>query len=78
MNRVSVRNANTPMPTGQGGVGTKLLSPFEDGLYSSQRASNTGPIIAREHVCVFLGITSGFDVGVYAKSWFLGWLWEDV
>jgi hypothetical protein len=31
MNEVSVRNANDPMPTGQGEIGTILLSPFEDG-----------------------------------------------
>ena len=31
MNRVSIRNANNPMPTGHGEVGTKLLTSFEDG-----------------------------------------------
>ena len=40
MNRVSVRNASNPMPTGQGEVGTKLLSPFEDGLCGSTCISN--------------------------------------
>ena len=34
MNKVSVRNANDPMPTRQGDIGTILLSPFEDGHYS--------------------------------------------
>ena len=36
VNKVSVRNANNPMPTGHGEAGTKLLSPFEDGHYGSQ------------------------------------------
>jgi hypothetical protein len=43
MNKVSVRNANNPMPTGQGEVGTKLLSPFEDGHYSNQEESKGSP-----------------------------------
>jgi hypothetical protein len=34
VNRVSVHNANNPMPTGHGEAGTKLLSSFEDGHYS--------------------------------------------
>jgi hypothetical protein len=34
VNRVSVRNANNPMPTGHGEAGTELLSSFEDGHYS--------------------------------------------
>ena len=34
LNEVSVRNANDPMPTGQGEIGTILLSPSEDGNYS--------------------------------------------
>ena len=33
VNEVSVRNANDPMPTGQGEIGTVLLSPFEDRHY---------------------------------------------
>jgi hypothetical protein len=33
MNEVSVRNVNDPMPTGQGDIGTILLSPFGDGHY---------------------------------------------
>ena len=37
MNRVSVHNANDPMSIGQGDVGTILLSPFEDGHYSSHK-----------------------------------------
>jgi len=36
VNKVSVRNANNPMPTGHGEAGTKLLSSFEDGHYSSR------------------------------------------
>jgi hypothetical protein len=43
VNKVSVRNANHPMPTGQGEVGTKLLSPFEDGHYSNQEESKGSP-----------------------------------
>jgi len=31
VNEVSVCNVNDPMPTGQGDIGTILLSPFEDG-----------------------------------------------
>jgi hypothetical protein len=31
VNEVSVRNVNDPMPTGQGDIGTILLSPFGDG-----------------------------------------------
>ena len=34
VNKVSVRNVNDLMPTGQGDIGTILLSPFEDGHYS--------------------------------------------
>ena len=50
VNKVSVRNANDPMPTGQGEVGTILLSLFEDGHYSSQKTNmvthhNVWPIV---------------------------------
>ena len=34
VNKVSVRNVNDPMPTGQGDIGAILLSPFKDGHYS--------------------------------------------
>ena len=34
MNEVPICNANDPMPTGQGDIGTILLSPFEDGHYN--------------------------------------------
>ena len=37
VNKVSVRNANNPMPTGQREIGAILLSRFEDGHYSSQK-----------------------------------------
>jgi hypothetical protein len=43
VNRVSVRNANNPMPIGHGEAGTKLLFFFEDGHYSSQGTNNMGP-----------------------------------
>jgi len=33
VNEVSVRNVNDPMPTGQGDIGTILLSPFGDEHY---------------------------------------------
>ena len=77
MNRVSVHNANNPMPTGHGEAGTKLLSFFEDEHYSSQGTSDRGPPWPAR-VYAVLSITCGFDVRVYAKSSFLGWLWEDV
>ena len=35
MNEMSVRNVNDPMPTGQGDIGTILLSPCGDGHYTS-------------------------------------------
>lgn len=34
MNEVSVSNANDPMPTGVGEIGTLILCPFEDGHYN--------------------------------------------
>ena len=34
MNKVSIRNVNDPVPTGQGDIGTILLSLVEDGHYS--------------------------------------------
>jgi hypothetical protein len=67
VNRVSVRNANNPMPTGHGEVGTKLLSSFEDGHYSNQVNKKRGPIMAHEGKCLS-SITSDFVIRVYAKS----------
>ena len=46
MNRVSVRNANDPMPTGQREVGTILLSSSKDGHHRSQ---NNIKIARRNH-----------------------------
>ena len=40
MNKVSVCNANDPMPTGQRDIGTILLSPFEDGHYDRKKIMN--------------------------------------
>jgi hypothetical protein len=34
VNEVSVRNVNDPVPSGQGDIGTILLSPFGGGHYS--------------------------------------------
>ena len=34
VNKVSIRNVNDPMPTGQGEIGAILLSPFDDGHYN--------------------------------------------
>ena len=67
VNKVFVRNANNPMPTGYGEAGTKLLSSFEDEHYSSQGTSNRGPLWPVRMYAV-LSITCGFDVRVYAKS----------
>ena len=36
MNKVSVRNANNPMPTGQREIGAILLSPFEPNIMSDR------------------------------------------
>jgi hypothetical protein len=53
VNKVSVRNAKDPMPTGQGDGGTKLLSPFEDGHYSSvspQQVLELRPLVSLRQV----------------------------
>ena len=49
MNRVSVRNANNPMPTGHGEAGTKLLSSFEDGFHvcTTIRGFKVGLIVTK-------------------------------
>ena len=66
MNKVSVCNANNPMPTGHGEAGTKLLSPSRmDTIVTGNKKH--GSIMAHAGACR-TSITSGFVIRVDAKS----------
>ena len=71
MNKMSVCDANNPMPTGHGEAGAKLLSPSEDGRYNNHRINNTEQITGGQpnmRGCMLKSITSGFVVMMHAKS----------
>ena len=62
MNKVFVRNAIVPMPTGQGDNESKLLSPFEDGLYGNRKNKYGSTSYFLNSVCYCLVCVCMFGV----------------